>query len=236
MPRSVLLIDPDGHAVQSVENVFVTAGMNVHHASDAEAAAQRLRDHLPQAIVLEWLLPGLSGVELVRRLRAHPRTSGVPVLMLTTRDSEKDRLAGFESGVDDFLGKPFSPRELLARVCALLRRADGSLESEVLRVGTLTLDPRAQRVRCDGREVSIGLTEFRLLELLMQRPNRVLTRGQIIDQLWGKSTLVGQRTVDVHIRRLRLTLDDTGYANRIQTMRGEGYVFVVRNGSAGALS
>ena len=233
MSSAVLLIDPDGQAVRTVADVFASAGMAVHHASDAEAAAKSLRDALPSAIVIEWLLPGLSGVELVRRLRAHPRTSDLPVLMLTTRDSEKDRLAGFESGVDDFLGKPFSPRELLARVRALIRRVDGTLDSEVLRAGTLVVDMRAQRVLCDGREVQVGLTEFRLLEMLMQRPNRVLSRFQIIDHLWDKGAEVSERTVDVHIRRLRKTLEDTGYASRIQTMRGEGYVFSVRSEAAG---
>lgn len=213
--------------MRTVADVFASAGMAVKHASDAEAAAESLRDQLPSAIVIEWLLPGLSGVELVRRLRAHPRTSDLPVLMLTTRDAEKDRLAGFESGVDDFLGKPFSPRELLARVRALIRRVDGSLDAEVLRVGTLAVDLRAQRVMCDGRELAVALSEFRLLELLMRRPNRVLSRAQIIDHLWDKSVEVSERTVDVHIRRLRQTLDDTGYAARIQTVRGEGYVFAV---------
>ncbi len=213
--------------MRTVADVFASAGMAVKHASDAEAAAESLRDQLPSAIVIEWLLPGLSGVELVRRLRAHPRTSDLPVLMLTTRDAEKDRLAGFESGVDDFLGKPFSPRELLARVRALIRRVDGSLDAEVLRVGTLAVDLRAQRVMCDGQELAVPLSEFRLLELLMRRPNRVLSRAQIIDHLWDKSVEVSERTVDVHIRRLRLSLDDTGYAARIQTVRGEGYVFAV---------
>jgi two-component system phosphate regulon response regulator PhoB len=228
LSSAVLLIDPDNQAARMVSDIFANGGVTVTHACDAEEAAFRLREQLPNAIVLEWLLPGLSGVELARRLRAHPRTSDLPLLMLTSRDSEKDRLAGFESGVDDFLGKPFSPRELLARVRALIRRVDGTLESTVLRVGTLRLDARAQRVLCDGRDVPLGLTEFRLLELMMQRPNRVLNRSQIVDHLWGKRTLVSERTVDVHIRRLRKNLEETGYASRVQTMRGEGYVFVVR--------
>jgi two-component system phosphate regulon response regulator PhoB len=228
LTSAVLFIDPDQQTAREVTECFSLGGISVAHAVDAEEAARRLREHLPSAIVLEWMLPGLSGVELARRLRAHPRTSELPLLMLSARDSEKDRLAGFESGVDDFLGKPFSPRELLARVRALIRRVDGAVELTVLRVGTLRLDPRAQRLMCDGREVSLGLTEFRLLELLMQRPNRVMNRIQIVDHLWGKRTSVSERTVDVHIRRLRKNLEETGYASRVQTMRGEGYVFVAR--------
>lgn len=231
MSDSVLYIDPDGQSALMVEETFAKGGLRVFHASDAEEAASRLRERLPAAIVLEWLLPGMSGVELARRLRAHPRTSELPMLMLSTRDTEKDRLAGFESGIDDFLGKPFSPRELLARVRALIRRVGGSDDAILLQVGTLVIDSRAQRVLCDGREVAMGLTEFRLLQLLMQRPNRVLNRTQIVDQLWGKRTVVSERTVDVHIRRLRKNLDETGYASRVQTMRGEGYVFVVRQDS-----
>lgn len=228
LSSAVLLIDPDTHAVRTVADTFAGVGLRVDHATDAESAARLLRDRLPRAIVVEWLLPGLSGVELVRRLRAHPPTSELPMLMLTARDSERDRLAGFESGVDDFLGKPFSPRELLARVQALIRRADGLLDGERVSIGTLTVDLRAQRVLCDSREIPVGLTEFRLLEMLMRRPNRVLNRTQIIDQLWGKRTAVSERTVDVHIRRLRKTLEHTGYASHIQTLRGEGYIFVAR--------
>jgi two-component system phosphate regulon response regulator PhoB len=225
---AILFIDPDIHVAQAVIEVFAVGGIAVAHVNDAEEAAARLRVGVPNAIVLEWVLPGLSGVELTRRLRAHPRTSDIPLLMLSARDTEKDRLAGFESGVDDFLGKPFSPRELLARVRALMRRVDGPGELEVLQVGTLRLDPRAQRVSCDAHEVSLGLTEFRLLELLMRRPNRVMNRAQIVDHLWGKRALVSERTVDVHVRRLRKNLDETGYASRLQTVRGEGYVFVAR--------
>ena len=225
----ILLIDPDHGVAEAIAQLFEDAGQRLVHVPNAEQAAERLRLTTPRAIVLEWSLSGLSGVELTRRLRAHPRSSHIPILMLTSRATERDRLVSFDSGADDFLAKPFSARELVARVHSLMRRIHGSeAPADFLRVGSLVLDLRAQRVTADGREISLGLTERRILELLIRQANRVMSRAQIITQVWAGASDINERTVDVHIRRLRANLEPSGHDVMLQTLRGEGYMFVIR--------
>src|SRR5690606_1472744 len=201
------------------------AGHKVLRASDAEQAQTLIRAELPDLILLDWMLPGASGISLARKLRADERTSEVPVIMLTAKGAELDKVEGLEAGADDYITKPFSPKELLARIKAVLRRRAPQLTDDVIQIGSLQLDPATHRVTGGDLSLTIGPTEFRLLLFFMTHTERVFTGTQLLDQVWGDHVFVEERTVDVHIRRLRKALDPGGDDAHIETSRGAGYRF-----------
>src|SRR5688500_6547459 len=199
------------------------------HAGDAREAQSAIADKVPDLILLDWMLPGTSGIDLARRWRKEALTREIPIIMLTARGEENDRVGGLEAGVDDYVVKPFSARELLARIRAVMRRSREDDEHGHVQVGALRIDGAAHRVLAQGddgeRPVQIGPTEYRLLQFFMTHPNRVYARAQLLDHVWGGSVYVEERTVDVHIRRLRKTLEPHGLDGMVQTVRGAGYRF-----------
>ena len=233
----VLVIENDAAIQQLIAFNLGLAGHAVSCAHDAESALMLLEDSRPDLILLDWTLPGQTGLALVRRLRAQPRTRALPVMMVTARDSEADKIMALESGADDYMTKPFSPREMVARVHALLRRIPAGgwpdnafATAQVADAAGLLLDPHTQRVMAGARELALGRVEFKLLDVLMRHPGRVHTRAQLLDQIWGNAVCLEERTVDTHVGRLRSALQPAGYQRRIETVRGSGYRFV----SAGA--
>jgi two-component system phosphate regulon response regulator PhoB len=199
------------------------AGHRVLRAASAEAADAAIRAELPDVVVLDWMLPGESGVAFARRLRGDPRTRDLPILMLTARAMEQDKVAGLEAGADDYLTKPFSPKELNARIKAVLRRRSPQLSDEAVEVKGLRLDPAARRVAAGDRRLELSPSEFRLLHFFMTHPGRIYTRAQLLDHVWGDHVFIEERTVDVHIRRLRKALEPSGHDRLIDTVRGAGY-------------
>lgn len=225
MPANILLVE-DEPAIQELIAVNLTrAGHHVVRVSDAETGERMVREALPDLILLDWMLPGMSGVELARRLRADERTRAVPIIMLTARGEEQDKVVGLDTGADDYITKPFSPRELVARIKAVLRRRAPQVTDDPVEAGGIRLDPTTHRVSADGQSLSLGPTEFRLLHFLMTHPERVHSRTQLLDRVWGDHVFVEERTVDVHIRRLRSALEQTGHDVLVQTVRGSGYRF-----------
>jgi two-component system phosphate regulon response regulator PhoB len=220
---SILVVE-DEPAIQELLRLSLgEAGFDVHAVADAESAHAEIRRALPDLVLLDWMLPGQSGLTLARTLRADARTRELPIIMLTARGDETDRIAGLEAWVDDYVTKPFSPRELQARIKSVLRRRAPEAAQETLSIGALQLDPVAHRVTAAGATVDLGPTEFRLLKFLMARPDRVHTRTQLLDQVWGDHVYIEERTIDVHIRRLRLALEPHGQDRMIETVRGAGY-------------
>jgi two-component system phosphate regulon response regulator PhoB len=204
------------------------AGFEVAQAEDCRQARQMIADRRPELILLDWMLPEMSGLEFVRQLRKDEQTSEIPVIMLTARGEEEDRVRGLDGGADDYVTKPFSARELHARIRALLRRMSPAAAGELLRAGALELDVAGHRVSAAGSPVSLGPTEFKLLRFFMSHAERVFTRSQLLDRVWGGNVYVEERTVDVHIRRLRKALSEHGCERMIQTVRGSGYRFSTR--------
>ena len=222
MPR--ILVVEDEPAIRELLRVnLVDAGYEVQEASDAESAQGLLNAALPDLLLLDWMLPGQSGLAWAKRLRADNRTRDIPIIMVTARSEEADRVAGLEAWVDDYVTKPFSPRELKARIKSVLRRRAPEAAQETLSVGPLKLDPVTHRVTVNDDTVVMGPTEFRLLRYLIARPERVHSRAQLLDQVWGDHVYIEERTVDVHIRRLRVALEPFGAADLIETVRGSGY-------------
>ena len=201
------------------------AGCDVALAEHSQAALASIGDRRPDIVLVDWMLPDMSGLELVRVLRRDASTRDIPVVMLTARGEEADKVAGLESGADDYVTKPFSARELIARIQAVLRRSAPVGESERVDVEALSLDQAGHRVTAGGKAVALGPTEYRLLAFLMTHPDRVYTRGQLLDRVWGGNVYVEERTVDVHIRRLRKSLEPSGYDRFVHTVRGAGYRF-----------
>jgi two-component system phosphate regulon response regulator PhoB len=201
------------------------AGCEVALAEHSQAALASIGDKRPDLVLVDWMLPDMSGLDLVRALRRDASTRDIPIMMLTARAEEADKVAGLESGADDYLTKPFSARELVARIQAVLRRSAPSGESERVEVAGLVLDQAGHRVSTDGRTVALGPTEYRLLAFMMTHPDRVYSRGQLLDRVWGGNVYVEERTVDVHIRRLRKSLEPSGHDRLVQTVRGAGYRF-----------
>jgi two-component system phosphate regulon response regulator PhoB len=201
------------------------AGCDVALAEHSQAALASIGDRRPDIVLVDWMLPDMSGLELIRVLRRDASTRDIPVVMLTARGEEADKVAGLESGADDYVTKPFSARELIARIQAVLRRSAPVGESERIDVEALSLDQAGHRVTAGGKAVALGPTEYRLLAFLMTHPDRVYTRGQLLDRVWGGNVYVEERTVDVHIRRLRKSLEPSGYDRFVQTVRGAGYRF-----------
>jgi two-component system phosphate regulon response regulator PhoB len=223
MPANILVVE-DEPAIQELLALNLEhAGHHVLRARDAEEAARLVRHALPDLILLDWMLPGQSGVSFARALRQDERTRNVPIIMLTARGQEPDKVAGLEAGADDYVTKPFSPRELLARIKAVLRRRAPQLTDEPVEIAGLRLDPATHRVSARGEQIDLGPTEFRLLHFLMAHPERVHSRSQLLDQVWGDHVFVEERTVDVHIRRLRKALEPTAHDRLIETVRGSGY-------------
>lgn len=224
-----ILVVEDEPAIRELLKVnLVDDGYDVEEANDAEAAQQALSRKLPDLVLLDWMLPGQSGLSLARQLRADTRTRDLPIIMVTARGDEGDKIAGLEAWVDDYVTKPFSPRELKARIKTVLRRRAPEAAQEILHAGTLRLDPVAHRVTAAGRDVTLGPTEFRLLRFLLARANRVHSRAQLLDMVWGHDVYIEERTVDVHIRRLRAALEPFGADTMIETVRGTGYRLVAR--------
>ncbi len=223
---STILVIEDEPAIQELISVNLSfAGHKVLRAFDTEQAQTLIRAELPDLILLDWMLPGASGVQFARRLRADERTRDVPVIMLTAKGSEQDKVEGLEAGADDYITKPFSPRELMARIKAVLRRRAPQLTDDVIEIQGLRLDPVTHRLSGNGSSLAIGPTEFRLLHFFMTHPERVFSRAQLLDQVWGDHVFVEERTVDVHIRRLRKALEPSGHDALVETVRGSGYRF-----------
>ena len=202
-------------------------GFDVEVVTRGDEAETRLQESVPDLLVLDWMLPSLSGIELCRRLRKRPETERLPIIMLTARGEEGDRVNGLDAGVDDYVVKPFSARELIARIKAVMRRTHGDEGDGVIEQGGLRIDGAAHRVYAGEQPVQIGPTEYRLLHFFMTHAERVYSRSQLLDQVWGGSVYVEERTVDVHIRRLRKTLEPYKLENLVQTVRGAGYRFSV---------
>jgi two-component system phosphate regulon response regulator PhoB len=225
MPANILVVE-DEPAIQELLALNLTqAGHNAMRALSVEQAQLLIREALPDLIILDWMLPGMSGIDFSRKLKSDELTKAIPIIMLTARGEEADKVRGLEVGADDYVTKPFSPRELNARIKAVLRRRAPQMTDDPIEVGGLRLDPMTHRVSGNGTTLELGPTEFRLLHYLMSNPERVHSRSQVLDRVWGDRVFVEDRTVDVHIRRLRRALTDTGHEQLIQTVRGVGYRF-----------
>jgi len=225
MQKRILIVD-DEPAIREMVAFAVRKGdFEPVPAGDAREAQEAIADRVPDLILLDWMLPGTSGIELARRWRRESLTREIPIIMLTARGEENDRVGGLEAGVDDYVAKPFSARELLARIRAVLRRSREDDEDGSVALGPLRIDGAAHRVFAGESPVSIGPTEYRLLHFFMTHPDRVYSRAQLLDHVWGGSVYVEERTVDVHIRRLRKTLEPFGADGMVQTVRGAGYRF-----------
>jgi len=223
MAANILLVEDEPAIQELIAANLQRAGHHVLRAGDAETALRLIREALPDLVLLDWMLPGMSGIELAKRLRAEERTRTIPIIMLTARGEETDKILGLETGADDYMTKPFSPRELVARIKAVLRRRAPQVTEDSVEMGGLRLDPATHRVTSGAQLLNLGPTEFRLLHFLMTHPERVHSRTQLLDHVWGDHVFVEERTVDVHIRRLRCALEPTGHDRLIQTVRGSGY-------------
>jgi two-component system, OmpR family, phosphate regulon response regulator PhoB len=224
VPR-ILIVEDEAPIAELIAVNLRHNGFQPIWAIDAETAQRELDEVLPDVILLDWMLPGESGLTLARRWRASARTKAVPILMLTARGDEADRVAGLDAGADDYIVKPFSPRELLARIRAVLRRRVPEAAGGVVKMGDLQLDADTHRVSHGDKPLKIGPTEFKLLHFLMRHPERVHSRGALLDKVWGDHVYIEERTVDVHVKRLRESLGDAG--NMIETVRGAGYRFTL---------
>ncbi|MEO6151976.1 MAG: phosphate regulon transcriptional regulator PhoB [Croceibacterium sp.] len=219
----LLLVEDDQALAELLEYRFENEGYRVRVASDGDDALVYAAEDVPDLVILDWMIGGTSGIEVCRRLRRDKKTAHVPIIMLTAREAEDDRVRGLETGADDYLTKPFSPRELLARVAAVLRRVRPALAGETLEAGDMRLDPVAHRVERRGQSMQVGPTEYRLLKFFMEHPRRVFSRGQLLDSVWGTGSEIEERTVDVHIRRLRQALAVGALPDPIRTVRSAGY-------------
>ena len=229
MTATILVVEDEPAIQELIILNLKQAGYSPLRAADAEQAVELVRDELPDLVLLDWMLPGMSGIEFARRLRADQRTKDVPIIVLTARAEEQDKLAGLDIGADDYITKPFSPRELNARIKALLRRRAPQATDDTIEASGLKLDPVSHRVSGSGKPLTLGPTEFRLLHFMMTHPERVYSRAQLLDQVWGDHVFVEERTVDVHIRRLRKALEETGHDRLVDTVRGVGYRFSATN-------
>lgn len=229
MPATILVVEDELAIQELIAFNLRQAGHHVVPATTAEQALHLLKEALPDLILLDWMLPGMSGIECARRLRADARTKTIPIIMLTARTEEQDKIIGLETGADDYITKPFSLRELVARIKAVLRRRAPQMTEDIVEIEGLRLDPVSHRVFGHEQPLDLGPTEFRLLHFLMTHQERVYSRAQLLDQIWGDHVFVEERTVDVHIRRLRRALEETKHDSLIQTVRGSGYRFSTSN-------
>ena len=232
MSQSRILIIEDEAAIRDMLKFTLTASeYHVNEASNAEEGWKLALADKPDLILLDWMMPGTSGVALAQRLRQNDKTSDIPIIMLTARGEEEDQVQGFDAGADDYVIKPFSPRALVARIQALLRRQSSEkVQTDQITAGNMLLDLESHRFYVSDEEIKLGPTEFKLVHFFMSHPNRVFSRTQLLDHVWGVNVVVEERTVDVHIRRLRKLLEPTNVADYIQTIRGSGYRFSVIEG------
>lgn len=227
MASSILIVEDEPSIAELIAVNLSHAGFLPVRAFQTEQASQLMKEVLPDLVILDWMLPGKSGVQFAKELRSNERTKDIPIILLTARSEEMDKIAGLEAGADDYVTKPFSPKELVARVRAVLRRRSPQLADEVVQINNLRLDPVSHRVLAvngiDEVSLDLGPTEFRLLHFFMTHPERVHSRGQLLDKVWGDHVFVEERTVDVHIKRLRAALAPSHCQNLIETVRGSGY-------------
>lgn len=219
----LLLVEDDPALLELLEYRFRNEGYDVRATPDGDEALMLAVEDAPDLVILDWMIEGTSGIEVCRRLRREKATAHVPIIMLTAREAEDDRVRGLDTGADDYLTKPFSPRELMARVSAVMRRIRPALAGETIEVGDIALDPVAHRVTRRGQQLQLGPTEYRLLKFFMESPGRVFSRGQLLDGVWGTGSEIELRTVDVHIRRLRKAIDVPGGKDLVRTVRSAGY-------------
>ncbi|MEQ6887136.1 phosphate regulon transcriptional regulator PhoB [Halomonas sp. CS7] len=222
--KTVLIVDDEAPIREMIAVALEMADYRVLEADSAQAAHAMVVDHQPDLVLLDWMMPGTSGIELARRLKREEATADLPIIMLTAKGEEDNKIQGLEAGADDYITKPFSPRELVARLKAVLRRATPQGVEDAVEIDGLILDPVSHRVSVDGQSLEMGPTEYRLLQFFMTHQERAYTRGQLLDQVWGGNVYVEERTVDVHIRRLRKALGEP-HQQLIQTVRGTGYRF-----------
>ena len=225
MPGKILIVEDEQAIREMVSLALRNAGYECLEAEDTQQAQAAIINHTPDLVLLDWMLPGVSGVDYARQLRREKLTQHLPVIMLTARTEEHDKIKGLETGADDYITKPFSTRELLARIKALLRRSAPQTVDTSVEVSGLQLDPVTHRVQANGRKIELGPMEFKLLHFFMTHTERVHSRERILDSVWGGNVYVEERTVDVHIRRLRSALEETGQDDAVQTVRGVGYRF-----------
>jgi two-component system phosphate regulon response regulator PhoB len=225
MTTTLLIVEDEADLSELMRYNLEAEGFRVISAESGDEAVERIRDGVPDLILLDWMLPGLSGIELTRRWRSRDETARTPIIMITARGEEEERVRGLATGADDYVVKPFSMPELVARIQALLRRSSPQLLANVLRAGDLEIDRQSHRVRRAGRDLHLGPTEYRLLEYLMRHPGRVYSREQLLDGVWGNDVYVDERTVDVHVGRLRKAINRGREADPIRTVRGAGYAF-----------
>ena len=223
--KSVLLVEDEAAIREMVQLALSRAGFEIRAVADAVHAEREIEQSRPDLILLDWMLPGVSGLEFARRLRQRDSTRNIPLIMLTAKGEESDRLSGFDAGADDYVVKPFSVKELVARICAVLKRTTPVGDDHPIEVDGLRLDPVSHRVTGRGERIRTGPTEFRMLHFFMSHPERVFTRGQLLDRVWGRDVYIEERTVDVHIRRLRKVLAGHGFDRFVQTVHGTGYRF-----------
>ncbi len=223
--KTILIVDDEASIRDMVAMALELNGYQCLQAGNAMAAHSIIMDNQPDLILLDWMMPGISGLELSRRLRRENSTRQIPIIMITAKGEEQDKVVGLDTGADDYITKPFSTRELMARIKALLRRTDGDTNQQMIRYDGLMLDQDAHRVSADNHEIKLGPTEYKLLQFFMSHPDRAYSREQLLDLVWGGNVYIDDRTVDVHIRRLRKALADFGYDKYIQTVRGTGYRF-----------
>ena len=223
MKANILIVEDESPILELLALNISQAGYNPLRAISAEHAENLISEALPDIILLDWMLPGMSGIDFAKKLRSNALTKAIPIIMLTARSDELDKVKGLEVGADDYITKPFSPRELNARIKAVLRRKAPELTEDLLKINGLELDPVSHRVTGNNKPLEMGPTEFRLLHFFMSNPERVYSRGQLLDKVWGSQIFIEDRTVDVHIRRLRNILAQSQHENLIQTVRGSGY-------------
>lgn len=224
MPASILIVEDEKEIRELLVFTLVRDGYKVIEAETAEIALEKINNRLPDLILADWMLPGMDGIDLAKRLRRDELTADLPIVMLTARGEEADKLKSFAGGIDDYITKPFSPRELLARVKALLRRSGGP-KNNLIEASGICLDLNSYRITINGNEIQISPTEYKLLEVLMRNPDRAFERSQLLDRVWGRQVYVEERTVDVHMLRLRKILKPHGLDATLQTVRGIGYRF-----------
>lgn len=225
MDGKILVVEDEREVRDLIAVNLQRAGFRTLCAASVPEAEALLREELPCLVLLDWMLPDTPGVLFARRLRAEQRTADIPIIMLTARVREEDRIMGLEAGVDDYVTKPFFPRELMARIRAVIRRCKPQLTDDAIEIAGLMLNPASRLITCYGREIELGDIEFRMLHFFMTHPERVYSRAQLLDEVWGDRVFVEERTVDVHIRRLRQTLEPAGLEELLETVRGVGYRF-----------
>ena len=229
MKGKILLVEDEVPIREMLGYTLMKEGYTFREAADVQQARSLIADDKPDLLLLDWMLPGMNGVDYARRIRNNPDTRDIPIIMLTARGEESDKLRGLDTGADDYITKPFSSKELLARIRAVMRRTKNTDVDGIISVNGLALDTETFRVTVDKQIVNISPKEFRLLHFFITHPERVYSRGQLLDHVWGQNVYVEERTVDVHIRRLRKTLEPYNYSHLIQTVRSVGYRFSTRN-------